>query len=146
MAGHCGAAAEALEILKETPVDVILLDNDLGDDHGAQFLADAFRAGYRGKTLMVAAGMSAAESSQALKLVQRSSSYQPQDTVGETAGVTPFQQTRSSRPTCRSSRLPRMVSAMWRESKKVRARSCRLSAATASMLSMSSSSEKKRPK
>src|SRR5208283_2876289 len=68
MAGHCGTAAEALEILKKTPVDVILLDYDLGDDHGGQFLGDALRAGYRGKTLMVTAGMSATESSLALKL------------------------------------------------------------------------------
>ncbi len=68
MAGHCGTAAEALEILKQTPVDVILLDYDLGEDHGEQFLAAALRNGYRGKTLMVTAGMSASESSMALKL------------------------------------------------------------------------------
>jgi len=68
MAGHCGTAAEALDILKKTPVDLILLDYDLGGDHGAQFLEAAHRAGYRGKTLMVTAGMSATESSIALKL------------------------------------------------------------------------------
>ena len=68
MAGHCGTSAEALEILRKAPVDVILLDYDLGDDHGAQFLEAAGRAGYRGKTLMVTAGMSATESSLALKL------------------------------------------------------------------------------
>src|ERR1035438_9675777 len=68
MAGHCGTSAEALDILQKTPVDVILLDYDLGDDHGAQFLEAALRAGYRGKTLMVTAGMSATESSLALKL------------------------------------------------------------------------------
>jgi len=68
MAGHCGTSAEALGILQKTPVDVILLDYDLGDDHGAQFLEAALRAGYRGKTLMVTAGMSATESSLALKL------------------------------------------------------------------------------
>src|ERR1035438_356183 len=68
MAGHCGTSAEALGILQKTPVDVILLDYDLGDDHGAQFLEAALRAGYRGKILMVTAGMSATESSLALKL------------------------------------------------------------------------------
>jgi DNA-binding NarL/FixJ family response regulator len=68
VAAHCAAAAEALAILEVTPVDVILLDYDLGADHGAQFLASAVRAGYRGKTLMVTAGMNAAESSLALKL------------------------------------------------------------------------------
>jgi DNA-binding NarL/FixJ family response regulator len=68
VAAHCGTSAEALEILAHTPVDVILLDYDLGGDHGEQFLADALRAGYRGKTLMVTAGMSAAESALALRL------------------------------------------------------------------------------
>ena len=68
MAGHCGTSGEALEILAKTPVDLILLDYDLGADHGEQFLEAAHRAGYRGKTLMVTAGMSATESSIALKL------------------------------------------------------------------------------
>jgi DNA-binding NarL/FixJ family response regulator len=68
VAAHCGAAAEALAILDTTPVDVILLDYDLGAEHGGQFLQAALRAGYRGKTLMVTAGMSAAESSLSLKL------------------------------------------------------------------------------
>jgi DNA-binding NarL/FixJ family response regulator len=68
LAGHCGTASEALEILHDTPVDIVLLDYDLNQDHGAQFIATARRAGYRGKILMVTAGMSAKESSVALKL------------------------------------------------------------------------------
>jgi len=68
IAGDCGTTAEALEILARTPVDIVLLDYDLGEDHGAQFLSVARRAGYEGKILMVTAGMSASESSQALKL------------------------------------------------------------------------------
>jgi len=68
MVGHCGAAGEALEILEGSPVDVVLLDYDLGDDHGSQFISAARRAGYAGKILMVTAGMDAAESSVALKL------------------------------------------------------------------------------
>jgi DNA-binding NarL/FixJ family response regulator len=68
MAGSCGSSAEALEALKDAPVDVILLDYDLNQDHGAQFIATARRAGYQGKILMVTAGMSAKESSVALKL------------------------------------------------------------------------------
>jgi DNA-binding NarL/FixJ family response regulator len=68
MAGHCGSAAEALDILRRTPVDVVLLDFDLGEDHGSQFISAAREAGYEGKVLMVTAGMNAAESSVALKL------------------------------------------------------------------------------
>jgi DNA-binding NarL/FixJ family response regulator len=68
MAGNCGTSAEALAILHDTPVDMVLLDYDLSHDHGAQFISSARRAGYRGKILMVTAGMSAKESSVALKL------------------------------------------------------------------------------
>lgn len=68
IAGNSGSSAEALEILQKTPVDLILLDFDIGKDHGAQFISAARRAGYMGKVLMVTAGMSAKESSIALKL------------------------------------------------------------------------------
>lgn len=68
MSGHCGTAAEALEMLQRAAVDVILLDFDLGEDHGNQFILAARRAGYKGKILMVTAGMSAMESSYAVQL------------------------------------------------------------------------------
>jgi DNA-binding NarL/FixJ family response regulator len=68
MVGNCGTSAEALEVLKGSPVDIVLLDFDLGDDHGSQFIAAARHAGYPGKILMVTAGMDAAESSIALQL------------------------------------------------------------------------------
>jgi DNA-binding NarL/FixJ family response regulator len=66
--GNCGTAADALEILKRSPVDVVLLDFDLGEDHASQFISSARRAGYSGKILMVTAGMTARESSIVLKL------------------------------------------------------------------------------
>jgi len=68
MVAHCGTTAEALDILGREAVDIVLLDYDLGEDHGEQFLTAARRAGYTGKILMVTAGMTAAESSHALKL------------------------------------------------------------------------------
>src|ERR1035437_1899144 len=67
MAGHCGTAREALAMLKTTPVDMVLLDFDLGEDHGSQFISTARREGFGGKVLMVTAGMSAMESSIALQ-------------------------------------------------------------------------------
>jgi DNA-binding NarL/FixJ family response regulator len=66
MAGHCGTAAEALDLLRAGRVDVVLLDFDLGGDPVSQFVAAARAAGYEGKILMVTAGMNAAESSNAL--------------------------------------------------------------------------------
>src|SRR5215469_3476000 len=68
IAGDCGTAAEALDVLKHSPVDIVLLDSDLGDDHGSQFISSARRMGFSGKILMVTAGMTARESSSALQL------------------------------------------------------------------------------
>ncbi len=68
MAGHVGTAAEALEVLRRQPVDVVLLDFDLGEDHGSRFIAEARKEGYWGKILMVTAGMNASESSVALQM------------------------------------------------------------------------------
>jgi len=64
----CGTSTEALQILKSTSVDVVLLDYDLNQDRAVQLIAAARRAGYTGKVLMVTAGMSARESSSVLKL------------------------------------------------------------------------------
>lgn len=68
MAGHCGKAEEALPMLAGNSVDIVLLDFDLGEDHGSQFIAGARAGGFTGKFLMVTAGMTAAESSAALKM------------------------------------------------------------------------------
>jgi DNA-binding NarL/FixJ family response regulator len=68
MAGHCGTAAEALAMLRRFPVDIVLLDFDLGDDHGSHCISAAREAGYAGKFLMITAGMTATESSIALQL------------------------------------------------------------------------------
>ena len=64
----CGTIADALETVGRKPVDIVLLDYDLGEDHGSQFISSARRAGYAGKVLMVTAGMTAKESSSALHL------------------------------------------------------------------------------
>jgi len=68
VAGSCGTALEALEVLKQTSVDIVLLDFDLGEDHAGQFISSARRQGFAGKILMVTAGMSANESSVAIRL------------------------------------------------------------------------------
>jgi DNA-binding NarL/FixJ family response regulator len=64
----CGTPAEALEVLARSQVDIVLLDFDLEDDTGTRFISAAGAAGYRGKILMVTAGMSGLDSSLAWKL------------------------------------------------------------------------------
>jgi len=68
MVAQCGTAAEALKVLGETEVDVVLLDFDLGDEQGTHFITAARESEYSGKILMVTAGMNAKEASTALKL------------------------------------------------------------------------------
>jgi len=66
--GSCGTSAEALEVLNQTSVDIVLLDFDLGEEHASQLISSARRQGFAGKILMVTAGMSANESSIAIRL------------------------------------------------------------------------------
>ena len=68
MAGNCGTRPEALDVLAHSDVDVVLLDYDLGEEHGGQFISAARQAGYTGRFLMLTAGMTATESSIALQL------------------------------------------------------------------------------
>jgi DNA-binding NarL/FixJ family response regulator len=64
----CGSPAEALEVLAHSSVDIVLLDFDLEDDTGTRFISAATGNGYRGKILMVTAGMNELDSSVAWKL------------------------------------------------------------------------------
>ena len=64
----CGTVHEALDVLRRHPVDIVLLDFDLGQDHGSGFIAASREVGSSGRILMVTAGMTAAESAAALRL------------------------------------------------------------------------------
>lgn len=68
MAAHCGSIDEAVDIVRKSPVDLVLLDFDLGNEDAFQFIERARRIGFKGKMLMVTAGMSDAECVQALAL------------------------------------------------------------------------------
>lgn len=68
IAGSCGTAAEALEVLKQKPVDIVLLDFDLGKEHASKTISSARCQGFEGKILMVTAGMSGNESAVAIRL------------------------------------------------------------------------------
>jgi len=52
---HCGTIEEALRVLQKRQVDVVLLDFDLGESTGTQFLGSAKRQGFGGKVLVVTA-------------------------------------------------------------------------------------------
>lgn len=58
---HCGSIAAGLEILMSSPVDVVLLDQDLGPERASQFLPAARQAGFDGRVLIVTAWVSDTE-------------------------------------------------------------------------------------
>jgi len=58
MVACCSSVDEALEVLPGNPVDVVLLDYDLGNERGSEFLEQAAETGFKGRTLIVTAGVS----------------------------------------------------------------------------------------
>jgi len=56
---HCGTIEEGLQILRRKTIDVVLLDFDLGESDGRQFLRLAKEQGFQGKVLVVTAGVDA---------------------------------------------------------------------------------------
>lgn len=58
---HCGSISEGITTLRSWPVDVVLLDFDLGSEKGSTFLTRARSAGYEGKTLLLTAGVNELE-------------------------------------------------------------------------------------
>jgi DNA-binding NarL/FixJ family response regulator len=58
---HCASLREALQAVSRKPFDLVLLDHDLGDERGSQFLPAARELGFEGRVLIVTAGVSGAE-------------------------------------------------------------------------------------
>jgi two-component system, NarL family, nitrate/nitrite response regulator NarL len=68
VAGERGTAAEALEFLKGTPVDVVLLDLNLPDLTGDEVVRLARGSGFSGKILIVTGAIDAGQASELLQL------------------------------------------------------------------------------
>jgi DNA-binding NarL/FixJ family response regulator len=68
MAACCASVGEALDVLLQKPIDLVLLDYDLGKERGFEFVIQARQSGFKGRFLMVTAGMGDAESVRALDL------------------------------------------------------------------------------
>ena len=57
VAGSCGSVNEALEVIGRQPVDVVLLDLDLGKENGNRFVRLAAGSGFQGKVVVVTIGL-----------------------------------------------------------------------------------------
>ena len=56
---HCGTIEEALQVLRRKLIDLVLLDFDLGERDGREFIRLAKEQGFNGKVLVVTAGVDA---------------------------------------------------------------------------------------
>ena len=56
--GACASAEEALKIVVQEQVDLVLLDYDLGEESGTEFLDQRKRPGFSGPVLMITGGVS----------------------------------------------------------------------------------------
>jgi len=68
VAGHCSSVDEAIDALSRSSVDIILLDIDLGERRGSELLVRAREAGFRGRFLVVTAGVGVEEGSELLRM------------------------------------------------------------------------------
>ena len=64
---HCGTIEEALQVLGQQSIDLLLLDFDLGERDGREFLRLAQKTGFHGKILLVTAGVDDASASQLIR-------------------------------------------------------------------------------
>jgi two-component system, NarL family, nitrate/nitrite response regulator NarL len=65
---ECGMVSDARAIVEQRSIDVVLLDFDLGGADGLELISKFREAGWKGRVLMVTAGMTPEESSLALRL------------------------------------------------------------------------------
>jgi two-component system, NarL family, nitrate/nitrite response regulator NarL len=64
---YCATIAAALDSLQQQPVDVVLLDHDLGAERASQFLPVARQRGFTGEVLIVTAWVSDTEAKRLLR-------------------------------------------------------------------------------
>jgi len=67
VAAPCANVDEALRVLETREIDLVLLDYDLGPETGSRFLVRAADFGFRGRILIVAAGLTETEAADLLR-------------------------------------------------------------------------------
>jgi two-component system nitrate/nitrite response regulator NarL len=64
---YCATIADALKLLEQQPIDIVLLDYDLGIERASQFLPSARPLGFDGRVLIVTAWVSDTEARRLLR-------------------------------------------------------------------------------
>jgi DNA-binding NarL/FixJ family response regulator len=68
LVGECAGSRDALDLLKTASPDLVLLESDLGEEHGNDFISLAVDSGYQGRFMVLAASPDARDFAPALKL------------------------------------------------------------------------------
>jgi len=68
LAGECGSGAEALDLLRDSPADLVLLDFDSGTERCEELISALRSGGYRGHFLILDGGLDAEDPMVALRL------------------------------------------------------------------------------
>ena len=64
----CGSIKEALAVLRQRQIDLVLLDFDLGQRDGTRFVRLAKEQGFKGKILIVTAGLEDSEAAELIRI------------------------------------------------------------------------------
>jgi two-component system nitrate/nitrite response regulator NarL len=64
---YCNTIADALLMLERLPIDIVLLDHDLGAERASQFLPRAYQRNFAGRVLIVTAWVSDVEARRLLR-------------------------------------------------------------------------------
>src|SRR5262245_9538122 len=64
----CGSIKEALAVLRQRQIDIVLLDFDLGQRDGTRFVRLAKEQGFKGKILVVTAGVEESEAAELIRI------------------------------------------------------------------------------
>jgi len=67
MVSHCTTISAALEMVQRQPMDIVLLDHDLGVERASQFLPVARQRGFTGRVLIVTAWVGDTEAKRLLR-------------------------------------------------------------------------------
>lgn len=65
---QCASVSEGLTVIASSPIDMVLLDVDLGNERGYDFLQRARGQGFGGRVLVVTAGIAESEATQFIAL------------------------------------------------------------------------------
>ncbi len=64
---HCASVSEGVATVAEWPADLVLLDFDLGNEKGSSFVEKAQEVGFKGRTLLLTAGVNELEAADLIR-------------------------------------------------------------------------------